>query len=451
VTGIAQSIRDELLAYRTADTVVSGAVEQALAAVSSFDLAQSLDELHVCLLNPAVASPELMASPYFTEGCQALLDEKVIVVNEQFLLEIEAAMRSFAQSDSLLGAPFLKNDAQMFGLVRRIDADPARYLARLRRQGQRETADEDAERHLRHELAMVALFFIGHELGHFLHGHPSGQFATFVDPDAPLESRIEDAVVKLCRHVDEFAPTQFGLPGFARTADPTSDVRRVVDGLRARDEHRFERHDAFFANEAEADQWAHRVVVAHLTGLAKEDTAGSERGLYGLARGLFVAAIYTWYKDLDVFARKMGIEAIADTRQLDITMMQGRERYIHSASLFGERHRFTLLRAALALEVVMRARTTWFDLAPEARSIWCAHTAEAVAADPALRGAYWLAESLQRYFLLCVSMDTAVKLATIGCSTGWMLEADGRRGTPQLFIMQFLGIDDAVARVRRMR
>jgi len=36
-------------------------------------------------------------------------------------------------------------------------------------------------------------------------------------------------------------------------------------------------------------------------------------------------------------------------------------------------------------------------------------------------------------------------------TTGWMLEADRRRGGPQIFIMQFMGIDDAVARVRRMR
>ncbi len=118
-------------------------------------------------------------------------------------------------------------------------------------------------------------------------------------------------------------------------------------------------------------------------------------------------------------------------------MMEGRERYIHSASLFGERHRFTLLRAALALETIIRARTNWFDRAPDQRSIWDD--------EP------WLAQSLQRYFLLCACMDTAVKLATIGCSTRWMLDADARRGTPQLFVMQFFGIDHAVARVKQMR
>lgn len=455
MAGTPQSIRDELLAYRSTDEIVTGALEEAAGAVSAFDAARSLDEVNLCLLNPAVASRELLASPYFTRGCQALLAERLIIVNEQFLLEIETAIRSFAQAETLLGAPFLRNDAQMFGLVRRIEADPARYLARLRRQGQRSTADADAERQLRQELAMVVLFFIGHELGHLLHGHPSGQFATFVDPGAPLERRVEDAVVKLCRHVDEFAPTQFGLPGFEQAADAGSDVRRAAGALRARDEKRYQLQEAFFANEAEADEWANQVVIAHLSALAKDDPAGSERALYLFACGVFVAALYTWYQDLDRFARKLGIEQIADTRELGFAMMEGRERYIHAASLFGERHRFTLLRAALALESILRARTPWFERAPGSRSIWCerpaaeAAAAEAAAAEP--RSGFWLCESLQRYFLLCACMDTAVKLASVGCSTGWILEIDRKRRTPQLLVMQYMGIDDALDRVRQMR
>jgi hypothetical protein len=101
-----------------------------------------------------------MASPYFTPTCQALLADQLIVVNEQFLLEIETAVRSFAQSDTVFGAPFLKNDAQLFGLVRRIEADPPRSSPGCAGKP-RADADQQAERQLRQELAMVALFFIG--------------------------------------------------------------------------------------------------------------------------------------------------------------------------------------------------------------------------------------------------------------------------------------------------
>lgn len=445
------SARDELLAYRPTDPIIKESLQQALTALAAFDAAQSLDQLQVCVLNPAAASARLLASPYFTPAAQALLQEKLIVVNEQFLLEIETAIRSFAQASTLFGAPFLKSDAQMFGLVRRIAADPGRSLSRLRRQAQRDTAEARAERQLCQQLAMVALFFIGHEVGHFLHGHRSGQFATFVDPEEPLETRVEDAVVKLCRHVDEFTPTQFLLPGFEEVSKPEGRVRQVEQQLRAQDRPRFERQERFFSNEAEADQWANQAVAAHLGVLAQADATSADEALFVLASGLFVAALYTWYKDLDLFSRKSGIPQIADLRELDVTMMQGRERYINAAALFGEQHRFTLLRAALALESIMRARTDWFDRPRETRSIWSDHPAEALANDPVLRREHWIAESLQRYFLLCACMDTAIKLATIGCATGWILEADRQRQHDQVLVMQFMGIDHAVARVRKLR
>jgi hypothetical protein len=450
MSGNSKSIRDELFGYAPADPIVRSTLESAWGLVAESEAAASLDELHLCVLNPAVATPELKASRYFTESCQALSDEKVIVVNEEFLLELETAIRSFEQSDSLLGCPFLKSDAQMFGLIQRIRSGPGRYRDRLRRQTQRETADAAAEPTLRHALTLVTLFFLGHELGHFVGGHPAGQFATFVDPDSPLEEQIEGAVVKLCRHVDEFAPTQFGLPGFERVADPSSDVRQVAGKYRAQDERRYERQEAFFANEADADNWANRTVIAHLEAIAKRDEVEAERALYILSKGLFVSALYTWYRDLEVFGRKLDFEAINDSRIIGLALVRGREQYIHASSLFGELHRFTLLRAALALEVIMRARTTWFELPRDARSIWCAHGAEAVAADPAIRREWWLAESLQRYFLLCISMDMAVKIANVGCMTGWLKDADTRRDSPQLLFMEFESIDQAVKRLQRI-
>jgi hypothetical protein len=250
--------------------------------------------------------------------------------------------------------------------------------------------------------------------------------------------------------VDEFTPTQFGLPGFAMAADATSDVRRVAKEYRELDKRRFGMQEAFFANEVQADEWANRIIIEHLETLAVDDPIEAEHSLYYLARGIFVAALYTWYRDLEVFGRKLGIEPMSDLHQLSLAMAQGRQQYIHAASLFGERHRFTLLRAALALEAILRARTKWFELPEAERSIRCEHDARAIAADPALRREWWLAESLQRYFLLCISMDTAVKMANVGCATGWMLDADGRRGSPQILLMNFESINEAVALLRQM-
>lgn len=445
------SVREELQAYETSDVVIASVLEETWRAIVESRETATLDELHLCLVNPAVASPALKESKYFTQSCQALRDEKLIVINEQFLLEIEAAIRSFAQSESLLGCPYLKSDAKMFGLVHTIKSNLSRQLRRLRRQTQRSTAEPDAEQHLRHELALVTLFFMGHELGHFFSGHPRGQFAAFVDPDAALEQQIEDAVVKLCRHVDEFAPTQFDLPGFEQAADESSNVRRVAEEYRELDERRFGMQEAFFANEAQADEWANRIIIAHLEAVAKDDLIEAERSLYLLTRGVFVAALYTWYRDLDVFGRKLTGGSISDVSELTLAMAQGREQYIHAAALFGEHHRFTLLRAVLALETIMRAQTIWFDSPQSERSIHCEHDARAIATDLTLRREWWLSESLQRYFLLCISMDTAVKIANVGCATGWILNADNTRGSPQMLLMNFEAIDKAVNHLRRMQ
>ncbi|HZO09376.1 MAG TPA: hypothetical protein VFC77_08360, partial [Myxococcota bacterium] len=388
------ALLQELKAYTPADPVLSDVLERAWTAIvggegdARLPELDELGELHLAVVNPSVASPALKASPWFTESCQARRAERLIVVNEEFLLDLESAVRSFGQSESLAGTPYLKSDGQLFVLTRRIRDDRS-WLRRLRRRGA-DPAEAATEERTRRELALVLLFFLGHELGHVLAGHESGQFAAFVRADAPLEQRVEEAVVRLCRHVDEFAPTQFGLPGFEKVAKPGSDVRREAERMRAQDPRRHERHDAFFAREAEADGWANRVAIRHLESLAAKDAVDAELALHLLARGVFVAALWTWYRDLDAFAAKLGIGPIGTANDLSAAMMRGRETYVHAASLFGDVHRFTLLRAALALEAILRARSTWFERPRDDRSIHCTHDDAKRAADPSARREWWL-------------------------------------------------------------
>ena len=203
--------------YRPADAVVADVIQRTWTAISESKVASSLQELHFYVINPAVASPALRRSRYFTDSLQALRDEMTIVVNEEFLTEVEIAVRSFALSQSLTGTQYLRSDEQFLGLVKRVEADRRKVLERLRRHPQDAGVGLEPEESIRQELAMVTLFFVSHELGHLLGGHPEGEFSSFVDPRAPLEDRIDAAVVKLCRHVDEFSRHKFGLPGFRRT------------------------------------------------------------------------------------------------------------------------------------------------------------------------------------------------------------------------------------------
>ena len=446
-----RTARAELEAYSPTDPVISDVLQRTWSAIVELRAIEPLEKLTLLVMNPAVASADVLASAYFTENCLALRGEMTIVLNERFLLELEGAVRAFAQSESLLGTQYLKSDVQMFGLVRQMQHDPQKFVDRLRRTTARASADPAAEAQIRAELEMVTLFFLGHELGHLLSGHERGAFGAFVDPDEPLESRIDAAVVKLCRHVDEFNEAGFGLPGFQEVANPESGARQIAARYRARYEERYARQEAFFANEEGADEWANRIVIEYLERRSTNDELEGRRSVYLVSRGIFVAALYSWYRDLDAFGNKMEPGTLNDATNLYVTMMKSRAQYIHAASLFGDLHRFTLLRAAKALEAIIRARTDWLDQPAETRSIHSSHAELPPATDPEGRRQWWLSEALRRYVLLCISMDTAVKLANVGCATGWITDMDRKRGTPQLFVMNFEPIGAAVQRLRGLR
>lgn len=52
--------------------------------------------------------------------------------------------------------------------------------------------------------------------------------STFLLLEAVLLHALEDAVVKLCRHVDEFASTNFGFDLLAPVADQNSEIRAIA-------------------------------------------------------------------------------------------------------------------------------------------------------------------------------------------------------------------------------
>jgi len=446
---IQNSVGQELEAYSSSDAVANDVLQRAWTAITQSEAMATLDELHLFVINPDVASRELLASEYYTDNLLAMRNRKAIIVNERFLLSVEMAVRSFAQSASLLKSPYLREDQQLFGLVRRTAEDFKRTLRRLRQYPQNPGAMMDQEEAIRQEMTMVALFFLAHEFGHLVGGHAIGQFSTFVDPHLPVERRIDAAVVRLCRHVDEFAKYKFSLPGFKQVEKTDSEQRRVAKQFQDRNKNLYDREEVFFRNEAEADDVANRLMAEYLTKLGGSNDDERQRSLYLLVCGIFSVSLYMWYRDLDAFMQAIGLVALSQS-QFQLLMMEDRQRYVNAASLFGTHHRFTLLRAALATEAIMRSQTMWFDLPPEKRSIHTEVQPATIADDAIARSEWWLSECLQRYSLLCICMDTAVKIAYMGCSTGWIRDIEARQG-PKLFMMNFEPINKSVNMLMRIR
>jgi hypothetical protein len=454
----------ELGELDTVDEVLAEVAARCREIVGGLDAVRRIPDFRLFVADFGAASEALRASAFITDSARAILAPPTVVVDAAFLLELETAFRSFDLSDALLDSQYLRGDLELFGLVKRIRADRAGYLARLRRLARREHARDRA--YVVETLTLVLLFFVAHEIGHLLDAVDARGYGTFLPPDAVLEGRVANAVVKLCRHADEFDHHGFGLPGAGQVVDEASGIREKERELGREIEILKVNHEAWFRDETSADRQGEEILTAYLAEVAARDPVLADQYRYVAVKGLFAAALYTWYRDLLTFGEKMGMQGAPDGRSLAIRMAQDRETYVRAASLFGDVHRFTLLRAVLACEAILRGWTDFFDRPVEARSIrWSETRARQDAgrrwwqrifvwrpdpeeADREVLREWWEKESLQRYYLLAILMDTAVKIAHMGCATGWMLDADRRRGTPQPLVVSFESLSAAVDRLR---
>lgn len=429
--------RAELLATTPSDAVHSAALEQAWQLIVDAPATQALD-MQLAFIDPATCSPQLTESRYFTRNMLALRDEALIILNLGFLTTVELQLRAMSQSVTFRQTQYLASDEELLALVRRVRDTPDRWLKRWRRMA---SAEQSAA--LIEELALVLVFFLGHEVGHLLGRHPEGAFAAFMDPNAVGLATHGAAALKLARHVEEFEAHHFGLPGFGKAADGESEVRKVLETFRAEHPDRHAQLEAYFAREEEADDWSHVILRDHLASL---DPDAADRQRYLLGRGIFAVSLCSWYADFDVFATLISGTPLQSTALLYIEMMKSRQTYVAASALFGDVHRFTLLRGALAFESIFR--DVW-ALPPEQRTMRHPGPADPTGLVGAELSAWRRRESIQRYTVLCIAMDTAVKFAYVGVSTPWMLQADQQRGTPQLFAMHFETMTQVMERLDR--
>lgn len=430
---------DRVLApLESTDPFLQRALTAMIPLIEGTEAADRLGRIQLYVVDYGRATPDVRKGRYFTHNCAALFDEQAILVNEAYLLEIEAAMRSFGLAGELLSVPYLRSDEDLFGLVDRIRPDPVRYVNRLRLLD-RLPGREAAETEVVDSFAMLLIFLIGHELGHLNQGHDQRAFGAFVDQAALPETRLGNAVVKLARHARELTRLGFGLPGFEEVIDESSEVgsnekhwREVLHDIQVN-------HQRWFTDEGDADDFATALVQEVL-----DRTAASDHLLTGLVNALFATAMYHWQRDLSVFMHKVDVGDLSSAQAFTVTMMKSREHYVYAAELFGEVHRFTLLRAILAINAWLHARGVL--QAPLDRPV---RRIEPIIDRPPL-DTNVSSECWQREYLLRIHVDTAVKIANHGSATGWVLEADKARGTQQVFMMHFESIRQSVDRLRRM-
>lgn len=426
---------EELRSYQPDDEVLQ-AVLQAVWEIIEQSKIASKSDVEILLVNLSRASPALQKSDYATSNCMALLPEHLIIVNERFLYETEAAVRAFETAEPLEACPYLHSDEELLALTKRINTDPCGFVTRMRRATSRFPEREQA---IRHSVALTYLFYIGHELGHLLSGKNARNFTQFVNADAPLEHRLANAVVKLRRHAEEFKEFGFDLPGLGRVLETGDEIEQSSAALQQQLGLLYLDHSQYFHDEVEADDTGTQIMLEYLSSVVDDNVANT--GMYRFVRGTFAAALCSWYRDLGAFCRALGIGWLSSAQALTLAMTRDRERYILAASLFGDVHRFTLLRAERLIDAVIKARSNVFDGGQGPPILYGGTSPE---------DSKKLREALVRYHLLCIMMDTAVKIAYIGAATAWIEDIDKIRKSPQILMMFFQSVAKAMERMKKL-
>jgi len=410
-----QKALEELKEYEVDDNVLVNLLNIVMKILEKSKLTVGLNgELFV--INNEKASKNFQTSRYATSNCKALLSDGFIVASERFLIEIECAIRSFEAAGSLNSSSYLRSDADLFSLVYKIRDDPYKYVRRIRRITE---LNSQKERLIQETVALTFLFFIAHEMGHIFTNTDARNFTEFVNSNSPLENRLANAVVKLRRHAEQFLDLEFGLPGFKHILDEGDKVQKSIAMLQKEIEILELNHSKWFKDEMSADQFATKVMIEHLSEQGSDESSNAI--MYQMIRGMFGAALYSWYVDLQAFSLALGINWPPSSVALAVTMLENREQYIKAASLFGNIHQFTLLRAQQLMFSVIKARNNKSD-------------------DR---------EAMARYYLTCMLMDTAVKIAFVGACTAYFKQRE-RLGGPKLFVIEFESINVALKRVNNL-
>jgi len=444
----ASGLAAELSSLEASDSVLQEVATRVKRAIKDLGVDKDVPGLQIYFVDFAKAPLGPNRPIYYTDSCLSVLPS-IVVVNAQFMFETEAAIRAFGLFDELANTPYLRNDACMFGLVKRVTEGGKLWLEMLRKF---EEGKQSAERFATDALMMTILFFCAHEVGHLKDGVNIARYTSFLDPTKPLEARLANAAMKLRRHASEFGKYGFDLPGWQAAVDPGEKVFASAQRLGATIAAEDKINAEWFEKEKSADDAAVQLIIRYLS-----SQSGKYRGL--LVRGLFAVSLYAWYKDLLAFCIRLNVPRHGPKPALSFELMRNPQAYIAAASLFGDVHRSTIFRSAVGIQAILGgaehedavgAKSNTSDsLRARAMLLWQKLFKTEKSASES-DDAQWKYQSAQRHVLLAIHMDTVVKFAYVGASMPFIREAEDKHGAPKVLIINFEGIDESLARLQRL-
>jgi len=439
------SIEQYLASHRSADPMVVSAVNAVQNVLPSLVGKDSAAAQGVRLFVTDFAALPTRLYNYRTDSCLAAhspAGTPLIICSEAFLLESEIPIRAFESGKNLLS-----RESELLQFIRTAKNTPSIELQRLRSDKKLAAKSDQSAEHIGLHLRFALLFFASHELGHLASNTDFSHYKESERSTSP--DAVRSAVLRTCRQADQFNRYGFGLPGLESSINTGEEPRKVEEKYRREVSETYDAMSMRFKAEEDADRFANDTMLKYLNSVGPPNSESALLEQHIAMETLFVMGIYRWYSSLIGFTDS-NCGPLNDSRELAICMMQDRERYVAASRVFGDVHPFIFLRTIQAMNTIARQRMHYYDGTEAERSIWPDRKKLETGGLTAVHEA-WRSGDLQRLALLRILMDTPVKFSYTACMTGWFLELDKRRGTPQLFMMFFEPIETAEDRMKEFR
>jgi hypothetical protein len=333
-------------------------------------------------------------------------ESPVVICNEAFLVELEAAIRIFEPGDRVM------QEEKLVTFVRNVSNNPERALKEIRADTSLSVASNQTDNHIADHMRVLLLFLVSHEIGHVL---SHDEVAGFTPQTAATDERIEFAKANMCRHADEFNRNGFFLFGGSPDKQTWSDLMTKDDPeLAARLRSLYSATSRAWDSEVQADRFAARTAQTYLETIDKANARLGAQEQQLFFETLFVASVYNWYRDLTAFADDACGGPFKNARAFQDCLTEDRRRYLQASRLFGETHRFMMVRSLQTLEGLLKGRRTSFWMAAPLRD-----GLNEQQADEARRSLGLLA-ARYRFELLTNLQDTPLKLSMAGCEEGFV-------------------------------
>jgi hypothetical protein len=435
----------ELYAQESEDPVIAVSAEGTRTVLSSISSPAEAQSVKLVVADFSTASQELLNSSYYTPVASSFPRQSLIVVNADALREISFTVRAFEPYGTLQDLPYLADDRLMFELAKTV-----RELTRRQASAQEMPVESTVlETTCTKQVELALTFFVGHELGHIFEGAKGGNYRSMPGIEVPVEERIELAITKLGRHVDDLAQHGFDLSLWEKIIEPSSFMRSPERRYAQNLDYEYTNQSLWFASEEKADVWAQDILRGSLEAVATDNPLKAHYERYLMCKALFAFAMFSWYRDLLEFGERLQWDEPPTANVLMARLAFNRQDYISLASLFGEYHRFPLLRTNLAMKSLFERMTGALWVSPEERRV--TYTGSWPPETLTDQKAWFCSESLRRFWLLANLMDTPIKIATGGTIMAWYREEIQANNMEQILFMNYEDIHEALARVLSMK